>query len=176
VAQHFVLFAALLQFLLSAVFLVIAGVVLRYGSDAQRAAEADVVRQGFPAEILARHQVRFDESGAEALVPVAIGMCFGARAWLNLSGSGLGTMLSWILQPILLVGGGIVTASQVFARRSIASAFDKSGDAVLQRIDVSAMVDAAMASFPAWLHYLIATRFVLVTVGSLLVIVLLLPR
>jgi hypothetical protein len=92
------------------------------------------------------------------------------------SGSGLGTLLPWILQPILLVGGGIITASQVFARRSIASAFQKSGDAVLQRIDVSAMVDAAMASFPGWLRYLIVTRFVLVTVGSSFVIILLLPR
>jgi hypothetical protein len=57
--------------------------------------------------------------------------------------------------------------------RYIDSAFKKSGDATLQRINVRGFVDAARGAFPTWLPYLIGVRFVLVTVGSLLVIILL---
>jgi hypothetical protein len=165
--------ASMLQFLLAATFLIVPVVAYRHGASAQRAAEAEVTRQGAPAGILARHKVRFEESAAETVLPFAIALCLATLASLNLAGSEAGRILSWIVQPILLVAGGVVTAGQVFPVRYIESAFRKSGDATLQRIDVRAFVDAARSAFPAWLRYVIAARFVLVTVGSLLVIVLL---
>jgi hypothetical protein len=172
-AQQLVLFASLLQFLLAATFLIMAFVAYRYGTDAQRAAEAEVAKQGFPTGFLAQHRVRFEESGVEAVLPVAIAVCLATLASLNLAGSEVGRILTWIAQPILIVGGGIITTGQVFPVRYLESAFKKSGEAALQRIDVKAFVDAARGAFPAWLRYLVAARFVLTTVGSLFVIVLL---
>lgn len=40
-------------------------------------------------------------------------------------------------------------------------------------IDAKRVMDAASAAFPAWIRPLIATRFVLVTIGSALVLLLL---
>jgi hypothetical protein len=163
----------MLQFLLAATFLIIAVVAYFYGANAQRAAETEVVNQGFPAGILARHGVRFEESGVEILLPVAIALCLAALASLNLAGSEVGRILSWIFQSILVVAGGLIMSRQVFPVRFLESAFKKSGDATLQGIDVRAFVDAARGAFPAWLRYLLAARLVLATVGSLLVIILL---
>src|SRR5215813_6903037 len=114
-----IVLAASLQFLIATLFLVIGTVVLRRGAHAQRAAEAAVARQGFQPGVLVQHQVRFDESGSEAVLPFAIAVGLAALALLNLSGYELGRVLSWILQPILLVVGGLVTTGQLFARRSI---------------------------------------------------------
>jgi hypothetical protein len=100
VAQDVVFLASMLQFLLAATFLIIAFVAYRCGANAQRAAEAEVVKQGFPARILAQHSVRFEESGVEAVLPVAIGLCLATLASLNLAGSELGRILSWIFQSI----------------------------------------------------------------------------
>jgi hypothetical protein len=173
VAPHAVVFASMLQFLLAATFLVIPAVGYLRGARAQRAAEAEVVRQGFPAKVLAQHRVSFEESGVEILLPVVIALCLATLASLNLTGSEVGRILSWIFQSIVLVGGGIVMAGQVFTVRFLKSAFKKSGDATLQSIDVKAFVDAALGEFPVWFRYLVAARFVLATVGSLLVIILL---
>jgi hypothetical protein len=168
VAPPTVISAALLQGLLAALFLIIPVVVARHGGKAQRAAEAEVVRQGVPAGVLARHRVRFDERPVEFLLPVAIGLGLATLAWLNLAGNGTGRVLSWVLQPILLVAGGLITGGQVFPTRSLESAFRKSTDPTLRGIDVAAFVDAARRAFPAWLRQLIVARFVLVTAGSLL--------
>ena len=172
-AQHLVFVASMLQFLLAATFLIIPIVAYLYGDNAQRAAEAEVVEQGFPVRVLAQHRIRFAESGVETLFPFAIAGCLATLASLNLAGSEVGRIVSWIFQPIVLVGGGFITAGQVFSVQYIESAFKKSGDTTLQSINVRAFVDAASGAFPAWLRYLVATRFVLATVGSLLVIILL---
>jgi hypothetical protein len=172
-AHQLVFVASILQLALAATFLLIPIIASRYGTRAQRAAEAEVVKQGFPPEVLAQHRVRFAESGVETLLPFAIALCLVALAALNLAGSDAGRIASWIFQPLLFVAGSFITAGQVFTVRYIESAFKKSGDATLQRINVRAFVDAARQAFPAWLPYLIVVRFVLVTVGSLLVIILL---
>jgi hypothetical protein len=163
----------MLQFLLAATFLIIPVVAHVYGTNAQRAAEAEVVKQSFPAGTLARHKVKFEESAIDMLFPFAIALCLATLASLNLAGLGVGRNLTWIAQPILLVGGGITTAGQVFPVQYIEWAFKKAGDATLRDVNVKAFVDAAQAAFPAWLRPLVVARFVLVTVGSLLVIVLL---
>lgn len=165
--------AAMLQALLAATFLIMPALVYRHGAKAQAAAEAEVVKQGFPAEVLARNRVHFDEGAAGLVLPIVIGLCLMALAVLNLAGSGIARILSLILHPILLVGGGFITFRQAFARRFMESAFKKSGDATLAAINVKSFVDAAVSAFPAWFLYAVRARFALVTLGSLLVILLL---
>jgi hypothetical protein len=43
-------------------------------------------------------------------------LSLAALAVLNLAGNEVGRILSWILQPILLIGGGLVTFRQAFVR------------------------------------------------------------
>ena len=146
--QPLLFFAALLQFALAATFLIIPIIAYRYGANAQRAAEAAVVKQGFPAKVLVQHQVKFAERGVAALLPVGIALCLATLAALNLARSEAGRTFSWIFQPILLVAGSFITTGQVFPVRYIESAFKKSGDAMLHRINVRAFVEAASAAFP----------------------------
>lgn len=173
VAVAVVVGAAVLQLVQAVAFLVQSFLAYRYGANAQRAAEAEVARQGLPAELLARNGVRFTESRAELLLPVAIAVCLAVLATLNLAGVEAGRIATWILQPVFLLAAGFVTANQVFAVRFLSSAFGKSGDAALNRVDVRRFVDAAIGAFPAWFRALVVARFVLVTVGSLLVLLLL---
>jgi len=165
--------AAVLQLLLAATFLIMPTVAYLYGARAQAAAEAEVVRQGFPAEILARNHVNFGEGAAGLVLAVAIALALVALAGLNLAGNAAGRIGSWILQPLLLVAGGLVESRQVFAARFLASAFKSSGDATLAGINVKAFVAAATDAYPAWFPYVVNARFVLTTLGSLLIIILL---
>jgi hypothetical protein len=117
-----ILLAAIVQILLAATFLIMPVLVLRYGSHAQAAAEAEVVRQGFPATVLAQNGLHFDEGTAGLVLPVAIALGLGALAALNVVGNEIGRILTLILQPILLAGGGLITYRQVTAARFIESA------------------------------------------------------
>lgn len=168
-----VVFASLLQSVLAASFLIMATAAHVYGGAAQRAAEAEVAREGFPACVLRQLGINFEERGVELVLPIAIALCLLALASLNLAGDAVGRTLSWIVQPIVLVGAGIVTARQVFTVRFLESAFKRSGDAALERLNVRTFVDAALGAFPRGFYYLVVTRFVLSTLGSGLVIVLL---
>jgi hypothetical protein len=165
--------AAGIQIATAALFLVQAVVAYRYGDAAQAAAEAEVVKQGFPVEVLAQRGVKFKESAAEMPLPVGIAVVLLVLASLNLAGVAIGRIITWIFQSIFLVVGGFVTASQVFSVQQLESAFKKSGDTTLQAIDVRKFVAAAMSAFPPGFRYLVVARFVLTTVGSALVIVLL---
>jgi hypothetical protein len=164
---------AALQYATAATFLIIGWAAYRHGAAAQRAAEAEVGRQGVPVEILSRHYVRFEESAVELLLPLAIALVLGVIATLNLVAPDPGRTATWIFQPLLLVAGGFVTANQVFAKRLIEAQFRKSSDPDARRVDAGAVIAAAAATFPSWLQPLVVTRFVLVTVGSALILLLL---
>ncbi|MFE5588622.1 hypothetical protein, partial [Kitasatospora sp. NPDC056531] len=165
--------AVVLQLLLAATFVVIPIAVWRSGAAAQQAAEAEVVRQGHPAEILARHGIRFAEQPWEFLLALAIAACLSALAALNIAGNETGRVLSWIVEPLILLLVGSVIASQVFARRFTEAAFRKSSDAGARTIDVRAVLAAVGMGFPSWVRPLVLVRFPLATAGSLLVILLL---
>ncbi|WP_211768595.1 hypothetical protein [Kutzneria sp. CA-103260] len=158
---------------MAATFLIVPIVAYRHGTAAQHAAEAQVESQGYEAELLSRHRIRFAESGAEMLLPFAIAVLMGTLAALNAFDTGIGRILSLVVQPLLLLAGGVVTAGQVFVVRFTESALRKSGDAAVRDLDVKAFIDAAEAAFPSWLRYLIVTRFVLVTMGSAFVVLVL---
>jgi hypothetical protein len=165
--------AAVLQLLLAATFLIMPTVAFLYGARAQAAAEAEVVRQGVPADVLARNHVNFGEGAAGLVVAVAIALGLVALAALNLAGNPAGRIGSWILQPLLLVAGALILSRQVFTARFLTAAFRSSGDAALAGINVKAFVDAATDAYPAWFPYVVGARFGLATLGSLLIIVLL---
>jgi hypothetical protein len=165
--------AAVLQLLLAATFLIMPTLAYRYGPRAQAAAEAEVVRQGFPADVLARNRVNFGEGAVGLLLAVAIALALVVLAALNLAGNPAGRIGSWVLQPLLLIAGGLILSRQVFTARFLASAFRSSGDPTLAGIDVKAFVDAAAGAYPAGFPYVVGARFVLATPGSLLIIVLL---
>lgn len=168
-----VVIASILQYLLAAGFVVVPIYAYRYGTQAQRAAEADVTRQGYPATLLAKHKIKMTESAAEMVFPFAIALVFAVLATLNLAGNDIGRLLSWILQPIALVAIGLVCAAQVFTVPFIESTFRRSGDPELAGIDVKAFIGAAMKAFPTGARTIIIARFIMATAGSALVIILL---
>jgi hypothetical protein len=168
-----VLFAVGLQLLTVVPFLLSIIVVWRYGADAQAAAEAELTRQSLPASVLADHGVSFGSNTAEIPIPAAIILVLVVLALLNLAGIRVGRILSWIFHPILLVAGIVIIPGQVFTASLLESSFRTSGDAVLQRIDVPALVGAAQRAMPGWLPYVDGAKLVLTTLGSVLVIVLL---
>ncbi|MDQ3895852.1 MAG: hypothetical protein M3326_01160 [Actinomycetota bacterium] len=165
--------ASALQIATAGTFVVMTVLALRYGGEGQHAAEEAVTAQGLPGDLLARGRVNFRESTSEAGIPIAIAAVLVALAALNLASVNIGRVLSWAVQPILMLLGGFVTGSQVFAIRQLKSAFARSGDDELARIDVERTVAAAVAVFPRWFRPMVLARFLLVTAGSALVIVLL---
>ncbi|WP_329082703.1 hypothetical protein [Streptosporangium sp. NBC_01469] len=165
--------AVTLQLLLAATFLIVPIAAWITGGSAQRAAEAEIVRQGRPPAILAQHGIRFKEQAWEFALALGIAGCLTALALLNLAANGTGRILSWIIEPVVLLGVGFVTAGQVFATRYTEAAFRKSGDHTVRNIDVRAVIAAANTGFPSWLRPLVLARFPLATLGSLLVIILL---
>jgi hypothetical protein len=166
-------YIAALQYVTAATFLIIGVAAYRYGAAGQRAAETEVTRQGFPVEILARHRVRIEESSAELMLPLGIAVILATLATLDLAAPAIGRTATWILQPILLIAGGPITAGQVFTVRFVEAAFRKSRDCAARAVDVRRLMEAASAALPAWLRPMVVTRFVLVTLGSALVLLLL---
>jgi hypothetical protein len=166
-------FAAVLQLLTIVPFLIGSAVVLIYGAHAQAAAEAEVARQGLPAGILASHGVSFGSNTAELPLPIAIAVVLVVLALLNLGGRRIGQVLSWIFQPLLFVAGCLIIPGQVFTVQFLESAFTNSGDPMLARINVQALVDAASHVLPGWLPYVDWAKLILTTLGSLVIVVLL---
>ena len=171
-----VVLASVLQYSTAATFIVMALVAYRFGSAAQEAAEAEVVRQGHSAELLIRGRVNFRETGAELALPLGIALVLIALGTLNLAGYDLARVTTWVFHAVLFVGGGYITGAQVFAVRFVQSVFKRSGDDALARVDVGGLMEAATSSFPTWFRMVVALRFALVTMGSVvLVILLILP-
>ncbi|TDD38224.1 hypothetical protein E1286_36530 [Nonomuraea terrae] len=164
---------AALQLLLATTFLVLPVTVWFTGEAAQRAAEAEVARQGHAPGVLARHGIRFAERAWEFGLALAIGAVLATLGALNLAGDETGRLLSWVVTPLVLAGAGFVTTSQVFATRYTEAALAKSGDPAARALDARRVIAAASSGFPSWLRPLVVVRFVLTTAGSLLVIVLL---
>ncbi|MFI6601755.1 hypothetical protein ACIBHX_36375 [Nonomuraea sp. NPDC050536] len=159
-----VIAAATVQLLTVVPFLLGTFVVLTYGAGAERAAEAEVVRQGFPAGILAENGVSF--GGSEGLA-IVLALILVVLALLNLAGKRIGPILSWIFQPVLLVMGVVIIPSQLFTEKLLAQV------PAFARLDVHALVEAASGVMPGWLPYATVAKLVLTTAGSVAVIVLL---
>lgn len=64
----------------------------------------------------------------------------------------------------------------MFTAQLIGAVFRNSADPAVRNVDVQAVVAAAKTAFPAWFPYQSIAKLVLVSLGSLLVIVLLATR
>ncbi|WP_134128914.1 hypothetical protein [Kribbella pratensis] len=157
--------------LLGLTFCVIPVVAHRFGEAAERAAETEAIAQGARGGVLAEHRVRFKESAAEMAIPFGIAAVLFALAACDAAGVGAARVLTWIVAAVLLVIGGFVTSGQLRAAQWTAAAFRRSSDPVVRGLDTEAIVSAAAREFPAWLRPLQVVRFLLTTVGLLVVIV-----
>lgn len=166
--------AAALQLLIGLAFVTIPVVRRRYGPAAKAAAEAEVERQGIPADVLAEHGIDFDERGIETLVPVAVAVTMAVLAGLNFAATSLGETLTWIVQPLVLILNAVILYSQVNATKSVTAYFAKTGDEALQRIDVERMLAASEQGFPSWVFpRLQNVRHTIAFAGSIAVLLLL---
>ncbi|WP_433522619.1 hypothetical protein ACQPZ2_36810 [Nocardia pseudovaccinii] len=103
----------------------------------------------------------------------AIAAVLTVLAALDLAGIGTGRVLSWVVEPLVLLGVGWVTTMQVFAMRMTVSAFAKLDDPRVRGLDIRTVLQAAVDALPSWCRPAIVARWLLATVGSLAVIVLL---
>ncbi|WP_433520638.1 hypothetical protein ACQPZ2_24780 [Nocardia pseudovaccinii] len=87
--------ACLLQLGLAGLFVVMLGSYRSAGPRAQRAMDAEVVRRGVAPEVLAEYGVRLDEGRGALVAGYAIAAVLVVLAVLNLSGTGIGRVLSW---------------------------------------------------------------------------------
>jgi hypothetical protein len=167
--------AAVQELLLALLFFVIPFVALAYGERAQRAAERDVISQGvaIDGDTLRRSGAQFSESRMEMLLPLGIGVVLVVAAGIALLGGSRAVIVTWVVEVLLLVVVGSVTYGQVFPAASLTRAWAKADDERLRRIDVDRMMRAAGEEFPRWLRPLQIARFGLATVGSLVVMLLL---
>jgi hypothetical protein len=155
------------QLMLALTYLIVPLVGHRYGTAAQQAADAEMRRQGHDPDVLVKHGLNFAAGTASMVVSVAIAAGLTMLAALNLRDQPL---LTWILQPILLIFGGFITTAQVFVARYVEASLHKSGTT---GIDTKTLLGAAECVFPRWFRPLVVTRFLLTTAGSLAILFLL---
>ncbi len=165
--------AAVLQLLLATAFGISVVTALLYGPAAQQAAENEMRRQGLPPGALTGESLRFDEGLAGTAPALAIALILITLAMLNLNGRRLGRLLTWIFQPLLAIAGAILVSGQVFLAQGITKAFAQSDNQALHAVDVEALVKAAAAEFPNWYPIESWAKLILVTLGSVLIVVLL---
>ncbi|WP_433759538.1 hypothetical protein [Nocardia sp. CA-135398] len=166
-----VVLAAGLQLLLAAVFVVMLLAYRRAGPKAQRAADAQARQQGVDPEVLAEHGIRFEEGAWALWLSFGIAAVLAVLGGLNSAGLGIGRLLSWILEPVVLIGVGYVTTVQVFAVPFTVAALAKSADPRVRDFDVRAVLYAGVEALPRWYRPVTVFRWVLATVGSIVVIV-----
>ena len=163
----------LLQLGLAGSFVVMLGSYRSAGPRAQRAMDAEVVRRGVAPEVLAEHGVRLEEGRGAFIAGYAIAAVLIVLSVLNLSGLGIGRVLSWVAEPLVLLGVGFVTTMQVFAMRMTVSAFAKLDDPRVRGLEIGAVLQAGVDTLPLWYRPAIVARWLPATAGSLAVIVLL---
>lgn len=169
-----VILATILQMLVALAFLSVPILGLVYGSASQAAAEAELTRQGVSPAVLTEFGIAFDESGIATLVPAAVALILVTLALRNLVGSRTSRVLTWFFLPLVLVGNYLIMASNAAAVQTLQSVFKDHPTA--RNINVQALLDASGGAYPTWVPFLQDARFVVVTAGSLLIIVLLALR
>jgi TRAP-type C4-dicarboxylate transport system permease small subunit len=162
--------AVWLQILLGVFLIAQAALGLLYAGDAQAAAEAELASQGYDMSDLPEGTT-FESSGALALIPIAIGAALIVLALLNRVGNRPARVVTWVLQPIVLLCGGFLAVSQLFLTQFLEAGIDSGGGP--DDLDVQALVDALYGAYPAWWVVIDYGAFALATIGSILVIILL---
>ncbi|RRR98380.1 hypothetical protein [Glycomyces terrestris] len=163
-------FAVWLQILLAVFFVAQTIIGFIYGPDAQAAAEAELEAQGFSTADLPEGTT-FESGGATAFVPIAFAVLLIVLAVLNAAGNRVGRILTWIVQPLVLICGGLIAFTLFFAAASLEAGLEATGEG--EGLDVQALFDAVYGAYPSWTAVVDYGLVALATLGSLLVIVLL---
>ncbi|THV26175.1 hypothetical protein [Glycomyces paridis] len=162
--------AVALQILL-ALFLVLQSVAgLMYGADAQAAAEAELADQGYAMSDLPEGTT-FEGGGAAAWAPIVFAALLVVLALLNGAGKRPARILTWVVQPLVLVCGGFLFVSQALAATFMEAGIEAGGGP--EDLDAQALVDALGGVYPVWADIASYGAFALATAGSIAVIVLL---
>uniref|UniRef100_UPI002454AEA6 hypothetical protein n=1 Tax=Nocardia brasiliensis TaxID=37326 RepID=UPI002454AEA6 len=151
--------ACVLQLGLAGLFVVMLSSYRSAGPRAQRAMDAEVARRGVAPEVLAEHGVRLNEGRGAFIAGYAIAAVLVGLAVLNLSGAGIGRVLSWVAEPLVLLGVGFITTMQVFAMRMTVSAFAKLEDPRVRGLDIGAVLQAGFDTLPSWYRPAIVARW-----------------
>lgn len=162
--------AVWLQILLGVFLVAGSAVTLMYSADAQHAADAELEDQGFTGTDLPEG-TSFEGNQISVGVPVLIALFLIVLALFNAAGKRPARLTTWIVQPLVLIcGGATVVAGFMMAYFIEIGIESESGP---QDLDVQAYVDAGMAAYPAWTAIVTYGSALLVTLGSIAVIILL---
>jgi hypothetical protein len=168
-----ILVIVIIQLATSITFLIIPLAALRFGENAQRIAENFLTSQDIDSNLLAKNNFRLAESKKEALFPFGICLLFAIVGLLNFKEYEIGRSVSWVIHIFFFFFGGLVTSGQVFPVWFTKQAFKKSNDLALKKIDVDNLIKISYNEFPNWLRPIIIFRFILLTLGSIIVMLLL---
>ncbi|GAA2320061.1 hypothetical protein GCM10009853_092710 [Glycomyces scopariae] len=156
--------------ILLALFLVAQAVVgFLYGADAQDAAEAELEAQGFSTSDLP-DGFTFEGGGVNAIVMIAFAVLLVVFALLNAAGNRVGRILTWIVQPLVLICSGVLAFGIIAGAASLDAGLEASGT---EGIDAQALMDAAYGAYPSWTPVVDYGVVALGVLGSLLVVILL---
>ncbi|GAA1693756.1 hypothetical protein GCM10009830_46920 [Glycomyces endophyticus] len=162
-------FAVWIQILL-ALFLAAQAVVgYLYGADAQAAAEAELEAQGYTLSDLP-DGFTFEGGGVNAIAMIGFAVVLIVLALLNGAGNRVGRILTWIVQPLVLICGGFLAFGLFAGAASLDAGLEASGT---EGLDAQALIDAAYGAYPSWTAVVDYGVIALGVLGSLLVIVLL---
>ncbi|HEX2145710.1 MAG TPA: hypothetical protein VHG10_14510 [Glycomyces sp.] len=165
-----VTFAVWLQILL-AVFLIAQAVLgLLYGADAEAAVEAELESQGYAMSDLPEGTT-FETGGALAFAPIVVALLLIVLALLNGTGNRAARVITWVVQPLVLICGGFIAVSQLLLATFIEAGIESGGGP--EGLDAGALVDALYGAYPAWTVIVDYGVLALATIGSILVIILL---
>jgi hypothetical protein len=168
--------AAALQVLVALAWLSIPVVGLVYGSDVQAAGDAELVRQGLPADTLTRNGIPLGEAGGAIMIPAAIAAVLTVLAVLVFKGSRIGRIASFVVMPLVLLANAAVLASNASVVPTVEAVLRASADPAAHAVDVPAVLAAVGAAYPDWLPGLEGVRLVALTGGCVLAVVLLALR
>lgn len=141
-----------------------------YGADAQAAAEAELAAQGYSMADLPEGTT-FESDATSWVVPIVAGVLVIVLGLLNGAGKRPARIITWVVQPLVLLCGGFIAVSQLFAADFLQASIEASGGP--EGIDTQSLIDALAGVYPAWTNVVFYGAFALATLGSLLVIVLL---
>jgi hypothetical protein len=158
--------AAVMQLLVAAAFVSIPLVRHRYGPAAKAAAVAELRRQNVRPEVLEENKLRFDAGGHETAVPATVAAIMIVTAALNLVGTGIAPLLTWIFSSLVLLLNAGIVYSNLTAVKSVQAAFRRKGDPELARVQVTPFLKAAENAFPGWVRAQTYIRNTVVFAGS----------
>jgi hypothetical protein len=158
--------AAVMQLLVAVAFVSIPLVRHRYGTVAKAAAVAELRRQNVRPEVLEENRLRFDAGGHETAAPATVAAIMIGTAALNLAGTGLAPLMTWIFSSLVLLMNAGIVYSNLTAVKSVQAAFRRKGDPELARVEVAPFLEAAENAFPHWVRAQTYVRNTVVFAGS----------